>query len=389
MVDGIVLPMDWEVDILGHCVRIETGSRNTEDKKDNGRYPFFVRSQQVEHIDTYNYDCEAVLTAGDGVGTGKVFHYYNGKFDVHQRVYILSEFDKVIGRFLYYYFKMNFLKEVEKYTAKSSVDSVRRDMIAKMQIPIPATKEQISITEALSDIDNLTSSLQKLIDKKKTIKQGVMQELLTGKKRLTGFKKEWIHKALGEVAIIKDGTHGTFERKKDGVFLLSAKNVFNGHLILDNESFISREDYLKIIENGYPAKGDILLSCVGTIGRCCIYTGKPKAAFQRSVAFIRTSKMCNTFLLYLLQEEVVQNKLRQSANASAQGGVYLGTLIDIDLYYPSDVKEQQAIAQVFTEMDNEIEQLEKKLDKYQQIKQGMMQELLTGHIRLIDNGEET
>lgn len=359
MVDKNKFPVDWEVDVLGNCVRIETGSKNTEDKIDNGRYPFFVRSQKVEHIDTYHYDCEAVLTAGDGVGTGKVFHYYDGKFDVHQRVYVLSEFDKVIGRFLYYYFKMNFLKEVEKYTAKSSVDSVRRDMISKMQIPIPGRKEQEAITKLLSNVDNLITSLQKLIDKKKAVKQGAMQELLTGKRRLPGFEGKWLHKALGEVATIKDGTHGTFERKRDGILLLSAKNVFNGHLILDNESFISREDYLKIIENGFPAKGDILLSCVGTIGRCCIYADEPKAAFQRSVAFIRTGKMCNTFLLYLLQEEDIQNRLRQSANASAQGGVYLGTLTEIDLYYPGDLEEQQAIAQILTDMDNEIEQLKK------------------------------
>jgi len=190
MVGKDKFPVDWEIDILGDCVRIETGNRNTEDKKDNGKYPFFVRSQKVERIDTYNYDCEAVLTAGDGVGTGKVFHYYNGKFDVHQRVYVLSEFDKVIGRYLYYYFKMNFLKEVEKYTAKSSVDSVRHDMIAKMPIPIPSKQEQTAISKSLSDVDSLIASLQKFIDKKKSIKQGAMYDLLTGKRRLIGFDKK-------------------------------------------------------------------------------------------------------------------------------------------------------------------------------------------------------
>lgn len=380
-----LLPNDWDVDILEHHLKIQTGSRNTEDKQENGKYPFFVRSSKIEHIDTYHYDCEAILTAGDGVGTGKVFHYINGKFDAHQRVYILTEFDGIKGKYFYYYFRENFLKEVSKYTAKSSVDSVRKDMIAKMAVPIPKIEEQVAIAEALSDVDSLISSLQKLIEKKKAIKQGAMQELLTGKKRLSGFSGEWKKERLGDISDIKDGTHGTFQRVDRGYPLLSAKNVYNNHLdIAENESLISSEDYYSIIANGFPRKGDILLSCVGTIGRCCIYSGMPKVAFQRSVAFIRVKECVASYILQYMQSENANKQLLNSANASAQAGVYLGAISDIEVYMPCCVKEQQAIAQVLSDMDSEIEQQEKKLAKYQQIKQGMMQELLTGRIRLVD-----
>lgn len=385
-----LLPNDWDVDILEHRLKIQTGSRNTEDKQENGRYPFFVRSSKIEHIDTYHYDCEAILTAGDGVGTGKVFHYINGRFDAHQRVYILTEFNGIKGKYFYYYFRENFLKEVSKYTAKSSVDSVRRDMIAKMAVPIPKIEEQVAIAEALSDIDSLITSLQKLIEKKKAIKQGTMQELLTGKKRLPGFSGEWKKERLGDISDIKDGTHGTFQRVDRGYPLLSAKNVYNNHLdIAENESLISSEDYYSIIANGFPRKGDILLSCVGTIGRCCIYSGMPKVAFQRSVAFIRVKECVAHYILQYMQSENANKQLLNSANASAQAGVYLGAISDIEVYMPCCVKEQQAIAQVLSDMDSEIEQQEKKLAKYQQIKQGMMQELLTGRIRLVDaDGKE-
>ena len=158
-----VIPEDWDCTAAKHLMKIETGSRNTEHKTDIGKYPFFVRSQNVEHIDTYHYDCEAVLTAGDGVGTGKVFHYYTGKFDAHQRVYVMSNFHGITGRYFYNYFSENFGSEVSKYTAKSSVDSVRRDMIADMIIPLPSISEQERIAEALSDVDELISSLEKLI----------------------------------------------------------------------------------------------------------------------------------------------------------------------------------------------------------------------------------
>jgi len=74
---------------------IKTGDKDTENREDSGKYPFYVRSQTVEHISTYSFDGEAILTAGDGVGVGKVFHYVNGKFDYHQRVYKISNFDKI------------------------------------------------------------------------------------------------------------------------------------------------------------------------------------------------------------------------------------------------------------------------------------------------------
>src|SRR5512137_788468 len=85
-----LIPNDWEVDTIQRLATITTGAKNTQDKIDDGEYPFFVRSQIVERINSYSFNGEAVLTAGDGVGTGKVFHYVNGKFDFHQRVYKIS-----------------------------------------------------------------------------------------------------------------------------------------------------------------------------------------------------------------------------------------------------------------------------------------------------------
>ena len=98
---------EWKIERLSNLMNIQTGSKNTEDQVANGIYPFFVRSQQVERIDSFSYDCEAVLTAGDGVGTGKVFHYIKGKFDVHQRVYVINFTDVTEGLF-YYWFSENF-----------------------------------------------------------------------------------------------------------------------------------------------------------------------------------------------------------------------------------------------------------------------------------------
>lgn len=175
---------DWEFRCIGDLAEINTGSKNTEDKVDDGKYPFFVRSQKMEKINTFAYDEEAILTAGDGVGVGKVFHYINGKFNVHQRVYKISNFKGVYPKFFFEYFKENFYNEVMKYTAKSSVDSVRRDMIDKMLIPVPNVEEQKQISQILSDMDEEIKKIEIKLDKYNNIKRGMMEELLTGKRRL-------------------------------------------------------------------------------------------------------------------------------------------------------------------------------------------------------------
>lgn len=392
-----LIPNDWKFDILEHCLKIQTGTRNTEDKQENGKYPFFVRSSKIEHIDTYHYDCEAVLTAGDGVGTGKVFHYIHGKFDAHQRVYILTDFDGIEGKYFYYYFRENFLKEVSKYTAKSSVDSVRRDMIAKMVVPIPKLEEQTAIAEALSNIDSLIFSLQKLIEKKNAIKQGAMRELLSGKKRMPGFNEEWEELNFAESAKLKAriGWQGltTSEYLQSGyAYLVTGTDFHNGKIKWDTCHFVDEKRYKQDV-NIQIKKHDILLTKDGTIGKVAYISDIPKPATLNSGVFVIRSAKEKTFdpnfVYYILNSFIFDNFLAKLSAGSTINHLYQKDFVGFTFKAPSELVEQQAIAQVLSNMDSEIEQLEKKLAKYQQIKQGMMQVLLTGRIRLVDaDGKE-
>jgi len=175
---------DWDSDIIQNCASITTGSKNAQDRIEEGRFPFFVRSQKVERINSYSYDGEAVLTAGDG-DIGKVFHYIKGKFDFHQRVYKISDFDERLdGYFFYLYFSKYFLKRVMSMTAKSTVDSIRMEMIAEMSIHLPEKNEQLAISKILSDIDSEIKELETKKEKYIMIKNGMMQKLLTGEIRL-------------------------------------------------------------------------------------------------------------------------------------------------------------------------------------------------------------
>lgn len=177
---------EWMETTMGEVAKVGTGSKNTQDRVDGGKYPFFVRSQTIERINSYSFEGEGILTAGDGVGTGKVFHYVNEKIDIHQRVYLISDFkERVDGYFIFLIFREYFYDRIMSMTAKSSVDSVRKEMITEMEIQIPPTKEeQQSISEILKNIEEEIESLEQKKSKYIRIKQGMMQELLTGKTRL-------------------------------------------------------------------------------------------------------------------------------------------------------------------------------------------------------------
>ena len=172
---------DWEQRKAKDLCSISTGKSNTQDRVDNGIYPFYVRSPIVEHSNRYLFDEEAVLTVGDGVGTGKVFHYVNGKYDLHQRVYRMFDFSKEItAKYFYYYFSNHFYDRVMTMTAKTSVDSVRYEMIADMDIALPKVKEQMAISAYFGRLDNLITLHQRKLEEMKKQKKALMQLLLTG-----------------------------------------------------------------------------------------------------------------------------------------------------------------------------------------------------------------
>ena len=123
----------WQMRKIKEIAKINTGSSNTQDSDPDGTYPFFIRSQNVAKSNKYLYDCEAVLTIGDGQ-IGKVFHYINGKFDCHQRVYMMSNFKEVTGRYFYHYFSTFFLDRAMRMSAKNTVDSVRLEMIGRVSL---------------------------------------------------------------------------------------------------------------------------------------------------------------------------------------------------------------------------------------------------------------
>ena len=162
---------EYKTKLFKEICTIQTGKSNTQDKDDNGKYPFYIRSENIERSSKYIFDCEAVITIGDG-NIGKVFFYENGKFDCHQRVYVLNNFKEVTGKYLYYYFSTYFYKRAISMSAKNTVDSVRMEMISDMKINYPKIEEQNKITKIFDKLE----AKQKL----EILKLNHLQELKKG-----------------------------------------------------------------------------------------------------------------------------------------------------------------------------------------------------------------
>ena len=175
---------EWKVKRLGDVAHIKTGKKNNDDKEEDGIYPLFVRSQTVERINSYSYDCEAILVPGEG-GIGSIFHYINGKFDCHQRVYKISAFsDETCGKFIFYCMTHGFHKQAKRNSVKATVDSLRLPTFKAFEFLAPELVEQTAIAEVLSDMDSELAALEQRRDKTRALKQGIMQELMTGRTRL-------------------------------------------------------------------------------------------------------------------------------------------------------------------------------------------------------------
>lgn len=355
-----MIPEDWDVRRIVDVAAITTGSRNTQDRIADGKYPFFVRSQTVERINSYSFDGEAVLTAGDGVGTGKIFHYINGKFDCHQRVYRMSHFNGVNGVYFFKVFSERFYDRIMSMTAKSSVDSVRREMIADMMIPVPSVPEQEAIAEALSDMDEAIAAQEAVIAKKRALKTATMQALLSGTHRLPGFTREWEEKALGRCLKVR---HGRSQ--------VSVETIDGNYPILATGGEIGRASACL-----HPGPS-VLIGRKGTIDRPQYCEGpfwSIDTLFYTDIDASTDAK----FLFYIFQ----MIDWRTYNEASGVPSLSSSTIEAIEVKMP-DFDEQSEIAKVITDIDLDLQMNEAKLSKLRQIKAGMMQQLLTGKIRLV------
>lgn len=257
----------------------------------------------------------------------------------------------------------NIRKQIKYYAVGTKVVGISKENLKKLLIPLPPLPEQRAIAEALSDVDSLLSSLDKLIEKKRAIKQGAMQELLTGRKRLPGFSGKWEQKKLGEICTIQTGKKDVNEGNPNGLypfFSCSRDISYSEYYSFDCEA--------------------ILIAGNGDVGNLHFYNGKFEA-YQRTYVL----SIFNLHIQYVWYQLVafLADELGVGSIGSSIPYIKMENLVDFEFIVPLEIKEQTAIATILSDMDADIEALERRRDKTKATKQGMMQELLTGRIRLV------
>jgi type I restriction enzyme S subunit len=286
----------------------------------------------------------------------------------------------------------NFRGRVIAASSVSANTNINQDNLKKLILPIPPTKsEQGAIAEALSDTDALIESLEQLITKKRHLKQGAMQELLTGKKRLPGFSGEWEVKRLGDAidALEAGISVNSVDVESGDKFILKTSSVVNGSFLADECKTIAPRDAKRAQLN--PRKDTIIISRMNTpdlVGECGYVDKDYPHLFLPDrlwmTRFNRASGINGRWLSYLLS--TTEYKLRIKAAATGTSGSMKNlsktAILSLLVCFPLPA-EQTAIATILTDMDAEITTLETKLAKTRQLKQGMMHNLLTGRIRLI------
>ncbi|ABR30272.1 restriction endonuclease subunit S [Thermosipho melanesiensis] len=322
-----------------------------------------------EHKKRYNlYD--NLIGLGRVASIGKVVKLKEGKYAVSPTMGIIKS-NYIEWRYLYYILQSKYvIEQFNKIMTGSTRSSVGMIVLRKSKIPYPPTiEEQRAIARVLSDVDKLIESLDKLIEKKKLIKKGAMQELLTGKKRLPGFKGEWVRKKLGEVAeIYQPETISQSQLSNVGY------NVYGANGIIGKYHKYNHEFWQNIIT----CRGSTCGMVNRTTDKCWI-TGNAMV-----INVDKNKSIDKLFMFYLLKFQ----DFTKLITGSGQPQIIRKPLVEFIIHYPSDIEEQRAIAQILSDMDAEIEALEKKKAKYEMIKKGMMQLLLTGKVRLKDRIKE-
>ena len=375
-----VIPEDWEIKEIKRISPLQRGFDLPYLQIKDGSYPVIFSNGVGAYHAQYMVKGPGVVTGRSGT-IGKV-HYVGENYWPHNTSLWVTNFFGNYPKYIYYLFNtINW----ELYNSGSGVPTLNRNDIHDLKCAIPSVEEQKCIAEALSDVDSMISSLEKLIEKKKAVKQGAMQELLTGKKRLPGFTGEWMSILFKDIyEFAKEGgtpsTSNVQYYHNGKIPFIKIEHLFSKYIEAGKE-FITEEGLNNSSAWLIPTES-IIFSNGATIGEISI-NKIPVSTKQGILGIIPKELFLTEFLFYYLSHQMFLNSVKSVTTHGTMDVAYLKDMNNILLYVPKDKKEQIAIATYLADIDNEIEALEQKLAKTRQIKQGMMQKLLTGKIRLV------
>jgi type I restriction enzyme S subunit len=417
------IPDDWSVFTLGDCLKLLTDfeangsfadvAANVQ-VVDHIDHAWYVRATDMEnnsplgkvrYVDKRSYDFlkkttlfggEVLITKRGEIGKVYLFKMRTQYATVAPNLYLLKLNERAIPEFVFYYFKDGPGNETLKtINASTTLGALYKNDVKNIKFALPPLPEQRAIARALSDVDGLLGSLDALIAKKKAIKQGAMQQLLTGKQRLKGFEGEWVVKTMRQLGNVYGGLTG--KSKPDfgvgNAHYIPFMNIMNGPVI--DTSFLDRVRVGPTEAQNKAQKGDLFFNGSSEtpeeVGMCSMLQDDVPDLYLNSFSFgfrlDMETKANGMFLSYWFRSPAGRKAIYSSAQGATRYNLAKSNFLQLEVPFPPP-EEQTAIAEVLSDMDAEIGALEARRAKTALLKQGMMQELLTGRTRLIDTNHQ-
>lgn len=385
------IPSGWNTASIKELCDLGRGRVISQDEidKNKGIYPVYssqtLNNGEMGKINTWDFNGEYVTWTTDGANAGTVF-YRNGKFNCTNVCGTLSAKDlkKTHMKFLAYHLG----RVAKNYVSYIGNPKLMNNVVAEIALAIPSYKEQKRIAEILTNIDKAIEKTEQLIDKYEKIKTGLMQDLLTGKVRLIG-DKEWNVRYLSEYCDIQGGyAFKSDDYCSDGIQLIRIGSLFNNELNLDREPTFLPYEFVDQYKNYIISPNDIVISMTGTLGKrdygFAVKIPNINRKFllnQRVGKFILKEGIEKDFLLYLLHSDYFLSALYTKAGGTKQANLTAQQILEIKVAVP-EIKEQEVISDVLNAQEDIIEKEYAYLNKLKMLKQGLMQDLLAGKVRV-------
>ena len=376
----------WEQHKVKELCNIGTGKSNTQDQVEDGIYPFYIRSDIPVKSNKYLYDCEAVITIGDG-NIGRVFHYVNGKFDLHQRCYKMRDFQDILGKYFYYFFSTRFYDRAMKMTAKATVDSVRLEMISEMDIWKPIQRdEQKKIAQFLTNLDRLISLHQRKLEMLKKVKKSMLEKMFpkndakVPELRFSDFTDAWEQRRLGEIV-------ERVTRKNENLESTLPLTISAQYGLIDQNEFFDKRIASKdvsgyfLIRRGEFAynKSTSTDAPWGAIKCLERYENGVLSTLYIVFRIIDEKKLNSNYLAFYYDTDLWHRGVQAIAAEGARNHGLLNIapvdFFETTLAIPQDIFEQQKIGLFFKQLDHLISLHQRKLEKLKNIKKSMLEKM--------------
>lgn len=396
----VTYPSDWKAVQLKDIGYIQMCRRVFQDQtKKSGQIPFYkigtfggdadayISRELFEHFKKmypYPVKGDILLSAAGTIGKTVVFDGRESYFQDSNIVWLKVDESEIDRKFLYYFYKSFPWKALEGTT----IGRLYNNIILNTNIYLPPLGEQQAIAAVLSDFDEHIDKLIELIEKKKAIRDGALEDLVSGSTRLDGFDGKWETVAFNDVITPKARIGWQGLKKGEYLssgysYLIGGTDFQNGTINLDSVSYVTKERY-EMDSNIQVKQDDVLVTKDGTIGKIALVPAIEKPATLNSGVFVfRTNaRLKSIFLFRILMSSTFRDFIALLSAGSTIKHLYQKDLKNFEFNIPVDIEEQKAIAQVLTSIDEEIDSLEIEKAKIIQIREGAMDDLLTGRVRL-------